>query len=154
MVDPQNPEMIKGMRQLDQKKIVQNLQSKNKDWDQLQVPKEIQMGLLSLSYDRPSIIQSVSLRHILDNPTNNYAFQAINGSGKTGAFLVPSLMKVDVDVPKIQVVIFGNTRELIRQIYQVGCRIASETKAQITLGEPSAKLEGTQILVTTPGFLK
>jgi superfamily II DNA/RNA helicase len=53
----------------------------------------------------------------MDNPTKNYAFQAINGSGKTGAFLVPSLLRVQVDVPKIQVVIFAHSRELIRQIY-------------------------------------
>lgn len=74
MVDSQNPEMIKGMRQLEQKNIVQNLQSQKKDWDQLGVPANIQSGLIALSYTRPSIIQSHSLRHILDNPTTNYAF--------------------------------------------------------------------------------
>jgi len=63
-------------------------------------------------------------------------------------------MKIDLDNPKIQVVILANTRELIRQIYQVGSKIGSESKINIVLGEPSAKLEGAQILVTTPGFLK
>lgn len=142
------------MRQLDQKNIVQNLQSKNKDWDTLEVPKDIQMGLFTLSYMRPSIIQSVSLRHILDRPQTNFAFQAINGSGKTGAFVVPSLMKADPEIPKIQVVIFANTRELIRQIHQVSTLIAKNLKVNILLGEPGAKLDGGQILVTTPGLLK
>ena len=57
MVEPQNPEtLIKGMRQMEQKNIVQNLQSNKKDWDVLQVPKDIQQGLFSLHYMRPSII--------------------------------------------------------------------------------------------------
>jgi hypothetical protein len=46
MVDSNNPEIIKGMRQLEQKNIVQNLQSAKKDWDSLQVPKNIQSGLM------------------------------------------------------------------------------------------------------------
>lgn len=107
-----------------------------------------------MSYNRPSIIQSHSLRHIMDKPTTNFAFQAINGSGKTGAFVVPSLMKVDPEIKKIQVVIFANTRELIRQIQQVSCIIAKSLQINITLGEPGAKLEGTHILITTPGFVK
>jgi hypothetical protein len=77
MVEPnsqQNPEMIKGMRDLGYKNVVQNLQSTKKDWDQLLVPKEIQEGLLKMSYSRPSIIQSVSLRHIIDKATTNFAF--------------------------------------------------------------------------------
>ncbi len=118
------------------------------------MPKEIQEGLLSMSYMRPSIIQSVSLRHILDKPSTNFAFQAINGSGKTGAFVVPSLMKVDKSVPKVQVIILANTRELIRQIHQVSLIIGKATNIQIMLGDSGAKLDSCQILVTTPGFLK
>jgi superfamily II DNA/RNA helicase len=37
----------------------------------------------------------------MDDPKTNFLFQAINGSGKTGAFGVPSLLKVDVTVDKI-----------------------------------------------------
>jgi len=59
------------------------------------------MGLASLAYTKPSIIQAISLPHIMDDPKTNFLFQAINGSGKTGAFGVPSLLKVDVAVDKI-----------------------------------------------------
>lgn len=117
------------------------------------MPKNIQSGLLSLSYDKPSIIQGVSLRKILDNPKCNFAFQAINGSGKTGAFLVPSLMRVDPACPNIQVVVLAHSRELIRQIYQVALRIGKDSGVKIALGESNSSCDGAQLLVTTPGYL-
>ena len=43
----------------------------------------------------------------------------MNGSGKTGAFVVPALMRVDPSVMKVQVIIMAYSRELIRQIQQV-----------------------------------
>ena len=55
----------------------------------------------------------------MKNPGTNYAFQAMNGSGKTGAFVVPALMKIDPAVVKVQVIIMAYSRELIRQIQQV-----------------------------------
>ena len=50
----------------------------------------------------------------MKNPTTNYAFQAMNGSGKTGAFVLPALMKIDPAVLKVQVIIMAYSRELIR----------------------------------------
>ena len=67
---------------------------------------------------------------------------------------MPSLMKVDPELKKIQVIIYANTRELIRQIQQVSLIIAKSLQLKISLGEPGAKLEGAQILITTPGFVK
>jgi len=55
----------------------------------------------------------------MDNPKENYLFQSINGSGKTLSFGLPAIMKVDPTLNAVQVLIMGNTRELIRQIMQV-----------------------------------
>ena len=94
-------ETYKGMLQVQGKNIVQDLQSKKATWESLEVPKDIQQGLAVLDYHKPSIIQAVSLPHIMGEPDKNFLFQAINGSGKTGAFGVPSLMKVDTAIDKI-----------------------------------------------------
>jgi superfamily II DNA/RNA helicase len=51
----------------------------------------------------------------------------MNGSGKTLAFGVPSLLRVDATIPKVQVFIIANTRELIRQVQQVLQKVASKT---------------------------
>jgi len=64
--------------------------------------------------NKPSLIQGASIPKVLENDTDNFVFQAINGSGKTGAFAVAALMKVDVSIDKVQVLILANTRELIR----------------------------------------
>lgn len=56
--------------------------------------------------------------------------------------------------PDVQVLILANTRELIRQIMQVGSVIATHTGVKIVLGAPDVKFEVGQILVTTPGWLK
>ena len=48
----------------------------------------------------------------------NYVFQSSNGSGKTGAFVIPAIMNIDPSINKYQILIIGHTRELNRQIYQ------------------------------------
>ena len=53
-----------------------------------------------MSYFKPSIIQGASIPHVLANPETNFMFQAVNGSGKTGAFAIPSLMRVDPSINK------------------------------------------------------
>lgn len=68
-------------------------------------------------------------------PKTNFMFQAINGSGKTGAFAVPTLMKIDTSIPKIQVIILANSRELIRQIEGVISKISQFTQIKLKLGE-------------------
>lgn len=78
---------------------------------------------------------------MIGEPTTNFLFQAINGSGKTGSYAVPSLMKVDKSLNKVQVIILANTRELIRQIYQVMEIIGSETGIKLMIGEAGAKIE-------------
>ena len=89
-----------GMGNVANKKQVQNLESRKATWETLEVPENIVAGLAKLHYFKPSLIQAFSVPHIMQNTSDNFAFQAMNGSGKTGAFVVPSLMKVDVSVMK------------------------------------------------------
>jgi superfamily II DNA/RNA helicase len=39
--------------------------------------------------------------------------QAKNGAGKSGAFIIGSLMRVDPAIKQVQVIIIGHTRELV-----------------------------------------
>ena len=77
----------------------------------------------------------------------------MNGSGKTGAFVVPSLMRIDPSVMKVQVIILAYSRELIRQITQAIEVMASETQIRAVIGEKGLQESG-HILVTVPGYLK
>ena len=69
-----------------------------------------------MTYIKPSIIQSAAISKIMKNPQENFIFQATNGAGKTGAFGIPAILRVDPTLKDYQVIILANTRELIRQI--------------------------------------
>jgi ATP-dependent RNA helicase DeaD len=105
--------LIKGMRSLDFKNTVVDLHSKKKTWKDIGIPESILFNLKDLQMDKPSIIQAQAIP-MINSAAENYLFQAINGSGKTLAFGLPSIMRVDPSNPDIQVIIFANTRELIR----------------------------------------
>ena len=43
----------------------------------------------------PSLIQAKAIPEIYNNKEENFIFQAMNGSGKTGAYAIPAIMAVD-----------------------------------------------------------
>ena len=78
----------------------------------------------------------------------------MNGSGKTLAFGVPSLLRVDPSIPKVQVFIIANTRELIRQVQQVLQKVAFKTQIKIsTYLEEMKVIAQSHIVVAVPEFL-
>jgi superfamily II DNA/RNA helicase len=82
--------------------------------------------------------------------------QSKNGSGKTGAFVIGSLIRVDPAIKKPQVIVFGHTRELVNQIAAVYAKAvahAPDYKVTNLVGE-GAKDPKAQIIVTTLGKLK
>lgn len=90
------------------------MQSNKYSWDDLLVPEELKHILEDLKMNKPSIIQATSIPKVNKNVDENFLFQASNGSGKTLAFGVPSIMRVDPEINGVQVLIIANTRELIR----------------------------------------
>ena len=54
---------------------------------------------------------------------NNLIVQAQSGTGKTGAFTVAALQSVDVEKNTTQVLILAPTRELAKQIFELGIGI-------------------------------
>ena len=124
-----------------------------KTWDELGVKPELHKGLLSMDFITPSKIQSTTFPLIMKEPRLNIVAQAKNGSGKTGAFGLGAISSVDENSKNIQVVVFAHTRELVKQIEEVLCKIAKFTKVKITAllsGETEPEEYG-QIIVITPG---
>ena len=67
-------------------------------------------------FKKPSIIQTITIPAIMEKGEirNNFIFQSSNGSGKTGAFVIPAIMTIDPNVNAYQILIVGHTRELNR----------------------------------------
>jgi ATP-dependent RNA helicase DDX6/DHH1 len=93
------------------------------------------MGIFEAGFENPSPIQEESIPVALAG--RDILARAKNGTGKTAAFVIPALQKINPKVSKIQCLILVPTRELAMQTSQV-CK---------TLG----KHLGINVMVTTGG---
>jgi superfamily II DNA/RNA helicase len=67
-------------------------------------------------YKKPSIIQTKTIQAIMEKGEirHNFIFQSSNGSGKTGAFVIPAIMSIDPNINAYQILIVSHARELNR----------------------------------------
>jgi len=93
------------------------------------------MGIFEAGFEKPSPIQEESIPVALTG--RDILARAKNGTGKTAAFVIPALERINPKVSKIQCLILVPTRELAMQTSQV-CK---------TLG----KHLGINVMVTTGG---
>lgn len=98
--------------------------------------RELLMGIWEAGFERPSPIQEEAIPMALTG--RDILARAKNGTGKTGSFIIPTLNRVNPQLPHIQAVLLVPTRELALQTSQV-CK---------TLG---AHIPGLQVMVTTGG---
>lgn len=89
-------------------------------FDQLGLSKEVNDGLLAMNYKKPSKIQEKALPLMLADPPRNMIAQSQSGTGKTGAFVLTLLSRIDLSKPtQPQALVLAPTRELARQIQSV-----------------------------------
>jgi superfamily II DNA/RNA helicase len=95
-----------------------------KSWDeeQFKITPEVMKGIKNgLNWENPSRIQALAIPYIV-NPDGDSGkhesliAQAMNGAGKTGAFIIGSLLRVDPFIEKVQVIMIGHTKELVNEI--------------------------------------
>ena len=89
-------------------------------FDQLGLPKAINDGLLAMNFKKPSKVQERALPLMLSNPPRNMIAQSQSGTGKTAAFVLTVLSRVDLTKPtQPQALVLAPSRELARQIQMV-----------------------------------
>lgn len=112
-----------------------------------------------LGFDTPTEIQQKSIPLLLDNDID-FVGQAQTGTGKTAAFTLPLLEKIDFRSPRIQALILAPTRELANQITEEINKLSKfePVRAYTIYGGTSVsgqirdvKRIKPQILVGTPG---
>jgi ATP-dependent RNA helicase DeaD len=102
-------------------------------------------------------VQARGIPYLLDR--RDMIVQARTGSGKTGAFLLPMLERLDPTAPVTQALVLVPTRELARQVAQEAETLCSAAgmKSAVMYGgvgyreQLEALKEGTQIVIGTPG---
>ncbi|KAI0148984.1 ATP-dependent RNA helicase DHH1 [Pestalotiopsis sp. NC0098] len=109
--------------------------TKGLEWEDFALKRDLLMGIFEAGYEKPSPIQEEAVPVALTG--RDILARAKNGTGKTAAFVVPTLERINPKVAKIQCLILVPTRELAMQTSQV-CK---------TLG----KHLGINVMVTTGG---
>jgi len=111
--------------------------TKGLDFEDFSLKRELLMGIFEAGFEKPSPIQEEAIPVALTG--RDILARAKNGTGKTAAFVIPALQRINPKSNKVQCLILVPTRELAMQTSQV-CK---------TLG----KNLGINVMVTTGGTL-
>ncbi|KAI0759812.1 eukaryotic translation initiation factor 4A-like protein [Irpex lacteus] len=131
--------------------------TKGIEFEHMHLRRELLMGIFEAGYERPSPIQEEAIPIALTK--RDILARAKNGTGKTAAFVIPSLQQIDINKNRIQALLLVPTRELALQTAQV-CKILGKhmgVQVMVTTGGTTLKddiirlSETVHVLVGTPG---
>lgn len=130
-------------------------------FEELGIHENIIRGIYSYGFEKPSSIQARAIRPVLSG--HDVIAQAQSGMGKTGAFAIGTLGRVDENINAIQALVVVHTMELALQIDTVFRQIAKYTGIRFSLcikgippQENIEKLSGARggkphVVIGTPG---
>lgn len=128
-----------------------------KTFEALHLKPELLKGVYAMGFNAPSKIQETALPTLLADPPQNMIAQSQSGTGKTAAFVLAMLSRVDPTKNYPQVVCLSPTYELAIQTGEVAARMAQfcpEIKLKFAVRgeevEKGAKLTD-HIIIGTPG---
>lgn len=118
-------------------------------------------ALNKLGFEKPTSIQERAIPLLMERG-HDFVGQAQTGTGKTAAFLLPLLEKIDFESNKMQALIIAPTRELALQVGRELEKLAAFTSLRTTTIYGGTAYEGqikalkrdkVQVVVGTPGRL-
>ncbi|WWC91923.1 uncharacterized protein L201_006875 [Kwoniella dendrophila CBS 6074] len=128
-----------------------------KTFEALNLHPDLMKGIYSVGFKKPSKIQEVALPLLLNNPPKNLIGQSQSGTGKTAAFTLDMLSRVDPALLTPQAICLAPSRELARQIQEVVDKIGQFTEIKTHLAVPGSWSRNQRIdkhiLIGTPGTL-
>ncbi|KAK7044741.1 eukaryotic translation initiation factor 4A-like protein [Favolaschia claudopus] len=131
--------------------------TKGIEFEDMFLRRELLMGIFEAGFEKPSPIQEEAIPIALTK--RDVLARAKNGTGKTAAFVIPTLQQIDISKNKIQALLLVPTRELALQTSQV-CKILGKhmgIQVMVTTGGTTLKddilrlAENVHVLVGTPG---
>ncbi|MBC7970954.1 MAG: DEAD/DEAH box helicase [Verrucomicrobia bacterium] len=113
--------------------------------------------LETMDFTVPTEIQAQAIPHLLCG--RDVVGQAQTGTGKTAAFALPILDRIDIKLPAVQALILTPTRELAMQVGQAIRGFIDDRRLKVVtiyggqaIDQQISRLErGAQIVVGTPG---
>ena len=132
-----------------------------KSFEELGVDRPLLDAIKDMGFENPMPVQEQVIPHLLNND-NDVVALAQTGTGKTAAFGLPVLQRINADNNKPQALILSPTRELCLQIagdladfskYMPKIRIIPVYGGSSIESQIRSLREGAQIIVATPGRL-
>ena len=132
-----------------------------KTFEELGICEEIRVAIEELGFVQPMPVQEEVIPYLLENRTDVIAL-AQTGTGKTAAFGIPLLQRVDTSFRDTQALVLSPTRELCLQIaddlrdfakYIDGVHVEAVYGGAAIEPQMRALKKGVQIIVATPGRL-
>lgn len=127
-------------------------------FEELQLDERIIRAITEMGFEEASPIQAQAIPVVLEG--RDIIGQAQTGTGKTAAFGLPLLQRVDPKVKKLQAIVLLPTRELAIQVaeelrrfakFMHGIKVLPVYGGQDIVRQIRALKDGTQIVVGTPG---
>lgn len=127
-------------------------------FSQLALPPALQQAISDVGYETPSAIQAMTIPHLLAGA--DLVGQAQTGTGKTAAFALPALARLNPQQKKPQVLVLTPTRELAIQVAEAFQKYAHHIQGFHVLplyGGTDIRSQlrqlqrGAQVIVGTPG---
>ncbi len=129
-------------------------------FDALGLPENLLSAVKALGFENSTAIQAQTIPPLLEG--FDVLGEAQTGTGKTAAFGLPALAKIDTSIRKPQLMVLAPTRELAMQVAEAietfaknmkGLKVATLYGGQ-SYGPQFQQLErGAQVVVGTPGRL-
>jgi len=128
-----------------------------KEFEDFCLSRELLMGIFEMGWEKPSPIQEASIPMALSG--RDILARAKNGTGKTGAYSIPILERVDTKIDAIQGLIIVPTRELALQVSQICTDLSKHLgiKVMVTTGGTGLKddiirvYQKVHVIIATPG---
>ncbi len=130
-------------------------------FQELGVREDLLRAIADLGYETPMPVQEAVIPHLLTKD-NDVVALAQTGTGKTAAFGLPLLQRINVADRSTQALVLSPTRELCLQIasdladyskYIKGLKVLPVYGGSSIMSQIRALHEGVQIIIATPGRL-
>ncbi|XP_060778123.1 probable ATP-dependent RNA helicase DDX6 isoform X2 [Neoarius graeffei] len=131
--------------------------TKGNEFEDYCLKRELLMGIFEMGWEKPSPIQEESIPIALSG--RDILARAKNGTGKSGAYLIPLLERIDLKKDHIQAIVMVPTRELALQVSQICINMSRHmggVKVMATTGGTNLKddiMRLDETVMATPGRL-
>ena len=134
----------------------------NNIFENEQINPAIRQGLKKINFVKPTEVQEKVIPVLMAR--KNAVVQAVTGSGKTHAFLIPVMNEIDENLQFPQAILTTPSRELDQQLYQVARQLRDASNLNLSIAllaggtDRERQIESIsrhkpQIIIATPGRL-